>query len=246
MRQGLVMSERCWSGRCRIRRRYHNAFRAWKDYSVRWIPLRSCRPGLARMMARLRRDRRALGRAAGDGRRPRRRLRAPGLLGDRVLLAGHRRPDRSPRAREADRRGHRDDAGSGAQGAPRPRAGDPRVRVARARAARQSQLHELRGPRAAVRAVERVRRAGAFARRRGSGAFRSPDASRTAAISPRPTRAPKPRGSRPPATTSTCPAFPRTRRSATSTTRCCRRSSATARSSSRGSSSTSSRIRSST
>ena len=85
------------------------------------------------------------------------------LLRLRVLLAGDRRTDRPPRPGEAHHRRHRDDARSGAQAAARSRAGNPRVRIARARLARQPQLHELRGPRAAVRGLERVRHAGAFA-----------------------------------------------------------------------------------
>ena len=56
-------------------------------------------------------------------------------------------PARSSRARAADSGGRRLDVRRRAQGEARARAGDPRVREPRARAARQSQLHALRGSR---------------------------------------------------------------------------------------------------
>ncbi len=191
------MIERYRRGRCRTRRHYHNAFCAQKDYSVRWTPLIPDCPALPGSHA-LRRIRRAQGRRGGrsPASSPPACLLAgcseiefywQGIAGQTDLLARAKpipeviatTPDAALKARLV-------------------RAQEIRAFASRELALPDNRtLHELRGPRAAVRAVERVRGARAFADAAASGASRSPDASRIAAISPRPTRAPKPRASRP-------------------------------------------------
>ena len=137
-------------------------FAACQDYSVRWTPVTPPQSGLSaarfapRRMAPLAAWR-AVGVVAAAALPPCRVLRY------RVLLAGDRRPDRSPRAGEAHRRGHRDDARRRAQG-----------RLVRAQEIRAFASRELGLPdnrsytnyadlgRPYAR-LERLRRAGAFA-----------------------------------------------------------------------------------
>ena len=111
-----------------------------------------------------------------------RRLPAAALMDDgRLLLAGRVRPARHPRARQADRRGHR-----------RTRTTALKQRLARVQEIRAFASRELGLPdnasytrtptSAAVRRLERVRGA-ELSLSRANGASRSPAASTTAATS---------------------------------------------------------------